>query len=90
MSKKNQKEEEETLGFELKDVEEAIQKGEHFRKEAPLIWDSKQFSVKIPKKISEALKMQKDDKLIFHLIPIKTGSKGNFELRIDYYGSKND
>ena len=61
--------------------EEVIPVGEHFKKPVDLIWDGKQFGIKIPKKIAEAIKLKKGDKFIFHLLPKEEGFKLRIELR---------
>jgi len=70
-----------------KKTEEAIveiinfnKEGDHYKKEVSLIWDGKQFSIKIPKKITEEAHIKKEDTFRFHLIPKDRGFSVEAEL----------
>ena len=59
--------------------EEVMSKGEHYKKDVDVIWDGRQFGIKIPKKVADAIKMNKGDKFRFHLLPNEEG----FDLKIE-------
>jgi len=59
--------------------EEVMSKGEHYKKDVDVIWDGRQFGIKIPKKVADAIKINKEDKFRFHLLPKGKG----FDLKME-------
>lgn len=64
----------------LKEVEETISEGEHYKKDVTITGSNDQLDAKIPKKITETLGLKKGDKFRFHLIP--KGDTFKLELEI--------
>lgn len=52
-------------------------------KKAKLSWDGKQFIIRIPKEISEEMKITKESQIKFTIVKPKPGTGGKNELEID-------
>lgn len=52
-------------------------------KKAKLSWDGKQFVIRIPKEISEEMKITKESQIKFTVVKPKPGTDGKNELKID-------
>ncbi len=64
---------------ELKQIVGFDEVGEHKKKAVKIIKDKKQFSIRIPKKFSQIMKVdERRDSFEFHLIPNE--DKGGFDL----------
>ena len=69
--------EKEEKGF-AQDIEKALEQGDHIRRDVKVIYDknNKQFSIKIPKMITDIVKIDEGDKFRFKIIP----KEDKFEL----------
>ena len=67
----------------VKEIKEAVDfhgKGEHYQKDVAVVWDGRQFSIKIPKKVAEIAEIKKDSKFRFHLEPDNDDFRVEVEL----------
>jgi len=66
------------------ELKEALEEKPHIiEKKAKLSWDGKQFIIRIPKEISEEMKITKESQIKFRVIKPRPGTDEQNELKID-------